>query len=69
MHKVVCQCEMMTIFPVLLRREKNLVWTYFTWGPSSQDTGGILDHDWVAIHKNKLAHIANIMHPLYGPSF
>ena len=68
MQTVNCQCEVMTFFPPLLRRKKNLVWTFFTWGPTSQDTGGILDQDWITVHKDKLAFIAHIMHPLYGPS-
>ncbi|CAI5461568.1 unnamed protein product [Closterium sp. Yama58-4] len=49
-------------------RKKQLSWTWFTWGPNSKDTGGILKEDWDTVEQGKLEVMSEVMHPAYGPA-
>ncbi|GJP46509.1 hypothetical protein CLOM_g5787 [Closterium sp. NIES-68] len=49
-------------------RKKSLSWTWFTWGPNSKDTGGVLTDDWDTVEQGKMEVLGPVMHPLFGPS-
>ncbi len=48
--------------------QKNLSFTYWTWNPDSNDTGGILNDDWLTIHADKQALLNTVLSGVYsGP--
>lgn len=49
-------------------KSKGLIWTWWTWGPNSGDTGGILRDDWTTVNQNKLDLIASVMYPGFQAS-
>lgn len=49
--------------PIL--RKMKVSWTYFTWGPNSLDTGGILEDDWHMARVDKLTALQPIMYPQF----
>ncbi|CAI6000648.1 unnamed protein product [Closterium sp. NIES-64] len=49
-------------------RKKQLSWTWFTWGPNSKDTGGVLHDDWDTVEQGKMEVMARVMHPAFGPA-
>ena len=40
-------------------------WTWFTWGPNSKDTAGVLDTDWYTPIKPK----TDFLKPIFYPAF
>lgn len=46
-------------------KELGLSWTFWSWGPDSVDTGGILTGDWQTPDAAKLAVLRPIMHPKF----
>ena len=53
------------LFNFALLRRMKVSWTYFTWGPNSQDTGGILEDDWHMARVDKLTALQPIMYPQF----
>jgi endoglucanase len=43
-----------------------LSWTWWTWGPVSPDTGGVLQDDWKSTWSDKLALMQPVMSPGFG---
>jgi endoglucanase len=49
-------------------RANGLSWTWWTWGPQSHDTGGILRDDWTTTWPEKLELVAPVQYPPFAPS-
>ncbi len=45
---------------------KGLSWTWWTWAPTSADTGGILEDDWKTPWPQKLALLGPVLYPAFG---
>ena len=40
--------------------QQGMSWTYWSWNPNSNDTGGILKDDWSTVNENKVAYLRPI---------
>jgi endoglucanase len=47
---------------------KHLSWTWWTFGPNSGDTGGILQDDWTHTQSAKLSLVNPVQYPVFAPS-